>query len=157
MDLDAGMLQVRRTLSETRDGRIFEAPKSGKGRSIRLTRRAVAALRSHRKAQLEERIVRAGLWQENGLVFASETGTPIQGRNMMRAFKIRLGRAGLGTAFRFHDLRHTCATLLLKQGVHVKFVQELLSHSDVALTLNVYSHVLPDMGDAAGAMDDALG
>lgn len=103
-------------------------------------------------------MARAGLWRENGLVFASETGTPIQGRNMMRAFKIRLGRAGLGTASRFHDLRHTCATLLLKQGVHVKFVQELLGHSDVALTLNVYSHILPDMGDAAaGAMDDALG
>lgn len=59
---------------------------------------------------------------------------------------------------RFHDLRHTCATLLLKQCVHVKFVQELPGHGDVALTLNVYSHVLPDMGDAAtGAMDEALG
>lgn len=152
-------MQVRRTLSEADSGRVFEAPKSsGKGRSIRLTRRATTALRAHRKAQLEERLSRAGLWDENGLVFASETGTPIQGRNMYRAFKIRLGRAGLDTGFRFHDLRHTCATLLLRQGVHVKFVQELLGHSDVALTLNVYSHILPDMGDAAaGAMDDALG
>lgn len=160
LDLDAGMLQVRRTLSETGDGRIFEAPKSGKGRSIRLTKRAVTALRSHRKTQLEERISRAklGLWQENGLVFASETGTPIQGRNMFRAFKIRLGRAGLPQSVRFHDLRHTCATLLLRQGVHAKYVQELLGHADISLTLNVYSHVLPDMGDAAaGAMDDALG
>lgn len=158
VDLEAGVLQVRRTLSEAGSGRIFEAPKSGKGRSIRLTRKATAALRAHRKAQLEERMARAGLWEENGLVFASETGTPIQGRNMYRAFKIRLGWAGLDTGFRFHDLRHTCATLLLRQGVHVKFVQELLGHSDVALTLNVYSHVLPDMGDAAaGAMDDALG
>ena len=160
MDLEAGMLQVRRTLSETRDGRIFEAPKSGKGRGVRLTKRAVSALRAHRKAQLEERIACAGgfAWRENGLVFASETGTPIQGRNMMRHYKIRLERAGLPSTFRFHDLRHTCATLLLRQGVHVKFVQELLGHSDVALTLNVYSHILPDMGDAAaGAMDDALG
>jgi site-specific recombinase XerD len=49
--------------------------------------------------------------------------------------------SGLGSTFRFHDLRHTCATLLLKQGVHVKFVQELLGHDDVSLTLNVYSHV----------------
>jgi integrase len=57
----------------------------------------------------------------------------------------------------FHDIRHTCATLLLKQGIRVKFVQELLGHADVSLTLNVYSHVLPDMGDAAvGAMDEAL-
>jgi integrase len=58
----------------------------------------------------------------------------------------------------FHDLRHTCATLLLRQGVNLKFFQELLGHADIALTLDVYSHVLPDMGDAsAGAMDDALG
>ena len=156
LDLDAGVLQVRRTLSETRDGRVFEPPKSGKGRSVRLTRRAVTALRSHRKQQLEERVNLGPAWAENGLVFASEAGTPIGGRNLIRHFKIRLQRAGLPD-IRFHDLRHTCATLLLRQGVHAKFVQELLGHGDVALTLNVYSHVLPDMGDAAaGAMDDAL-
>ncbi len=69
-----------------------------------------------------------------------------------------LRRAGLPQTIRFHDLRHTCATLLLRQGVNPKFVQDLLRHGDVSLTLNVYSHVLPDMGDtAAGAMDDALG
>ena len=157
LDLDAGTLQVRRTLSETRDGRGFEPPKSGKGRGVRLTRRAVTALRSYRKAQLEERMARASLWRENGLVFASEAGTPMLRRNMMRHYKIRLLRAGLSDGFRFHDLRHTCATLLLRQGVHVKFVQELLGHSDVSLTLNIYSHILPDMGDtAAEAMEDAL-
>ncbi len=157
LDLDAGTLQVRRTLSETRDGRVFEPPKSGKGRSVRLTQRAISALRAHRKAQLEEKLQLGSLWTENGLVFASEAGTPIGGRNLIRHFKIRLGRAGLPD-IRFHDLRHTCATLLLRQGVHAKFVQELLGHGDVSLTLNVYSHVLPDMGDAAaGAMDDALG
>ncbi len=88
----------------------------------------------------------------------SQVGTHIGGRNLIRHFKIRLGRARLSPTFRFHDLRHTCATVLLKQGVHVKFVQELLGHADIALTLNIYSHVLPDMGDAAAdAMDDALG
>jgi integrase len=68
-----------------------------------------------------------------------------------------LERARLPKSFRFHDLRHTCATLLLRQGVNAKFVQELLGHADISLTLNVYSHVLPDMGDAtAGAMEDAI-
>jgi integrase len=158
VDLETGMLQIRRTLSEARSGRIFEAPKSGKGRCIRLTRRATEALRGHRTRQLEEKLQLGTLWQDNGLVFASEVGTPIGGRNLIRHFKIRLGRAGLPSMFRFHDLRHTCATLLLRQGVHVKFVQELLGHGDVSLTLNTYSHVLPDMGDAAaGAMDEALG
>src|ERR671921_512589 len=158
LDLEAGTLQVRRTLSEPKGGYIFEAPKSGKGRNIRLTQRATVALREHRKRQLEERMERGMLWQEHGLVFPSSVGTPISGGNLNRAFKGMLQRAGLSKSTRFHDLRHTCATLLLKQGVNPKFVQELLGHADIALTLNVYSHVLPDMGDAAaGAMDAALG
>jgi integrase len=100
---------------------------------------------------------RAGLWQEHGLVFPSRVGTPIRGRNLSRSFKRHLKRAGLPLRFRFHDLRHTCATLLFKQGVNPKFVQELLGHDGVSLTLNIYSHVLPDMGDhAALAMEAAL-
>src|SRR5215217_1390360 len=158
LDLDAGTLQVRRTLSEPRGGYIFEAPKSGKGRNIRLTQRARPALREHRKRQLEERMERGALWQEKGLVFPSSVGTPLSGGNLNRAFKAVLKRAELPEKTRFHDLRHTCATLLLKQGVNIKFVQDLLGHADASLTINVYSHVLPDMGDiAAGAMDDALG
>ena len=160
VDLEATVpvLQVRRILSEDRSGRIFEAPKSGKGRSVRLTRKAAAALRAHRKRQLEERMARTGLWQDHGLVFPSSVGTPLSARNLQRHFKALLEQAGLPKSTRFHDLRHTCATLLLRQGVHAKYVQELLGHADIRLTLNVYSHVLPDMGDAAaGAMDDALG
>lgn len=157
VDLDAGTLQVRRTLSEPKGGYIFEAPKSGKGRSVRLTRRATSALREHRKRQLEERMRMAGLWADHGLVFPSSTGTPMSGGNLSRAFKAVLERAGLPNSTRFHDLRHTCATLLLRQGVNPKYVQDLLGHADISLTLNVYSHVLPDMGDAAaGAMDAAL-
>jgi integrase len=157
VDLDAGMLQVRRTLSEPKGGCVFEAPKSGKGRSVRLTQRATAALREHRKRQLEERMRLGTLWQEHGLIFPSGVGTPLLGGNLHRAFKATLRRAEL-PAVRFHDLRHTCATLLLRQSVNPKFVQELLGHADISLTLNVCSHVLPDMGDtAAGAMDAALG
>jgi integrase len=151
-------LQVRRSLSETRGRRSFEAPKSGRGRHLRLSRRAVSCLRAHRRRQLEERMRKAGLWEDHSLVFPSEVGTPMSGRNLYRAFKIRVKRASLPQTLRFHDLRHTCATLLLKQGVNPKFVQELLGHADISLTLNTYSHVLPDMGDAAaGAMDAALG
>jgi site-specific recombinase XerD len=100
----------------------------------------------------------ARLWKDQGLVFPSQVGTPLSARNLQRHFKGVLKRAGLPKSFRFHDLRHTCATLLLRQGVNPKFVQELLGHADIGLTLNIYSQVLPDMGDAAaGAMDDALG
>ena len=151
-------LEVRRSLSETRGRRSFVTPKSGRGRHLRLSRRAVSALRVHRKRQLEERVRKAGLWEDHGLIFPSEVGTPMSGRNLYRAFKIRVKRASLPQTLRFHDLRHTCATLLLRQGINPKFVQELLGHADISLTLNTYSHVLPDMGDAAaGGMDAALG
>jgi integrase len=157
VDLEAGTLQVRRTLSEPKGGYVFEAPKNGKGRSVRCSQRALEALRSHRARQNKERLRAGPLWQDNGLVFPSGVGTPLLGGNLNRAFKALLNRAGL-PEIRFHDLRHTCATLLLRQGVNPKFVQELLGHADISLTLNVYSHVLPDMGDAAaGAMDAALG
>ena len=96
------------------------------------------------------------LWQDHRLVFTSGVGTPLLGGNLNLAFKNLLKRVALPEIC-FHDLRRTCATLLLTQGVHPRFVQELLGHADICLTLNVYSQALPDMGDiAACAMDDAL-
>src|SRR5687767_4505217 len=128
------------------------------GTQYTLTQSAVAALRTHRRRQLEERIYKADLWQEQELVFPSTVGTPLWGGNLNRTCKATLQCAGLPKSTRFHDLRHTCATLLLKQGVNPKFVQELLGHADISLTLNVYSHVLPVMGEAtADAMEAALG
>jgi integrase len=157
-DLDAETLSVRRTLSETRSGRFFEAPKNGKGRSIRLTNQAIEALRSHRKRQNEQRLVLGTLWQDNGLVFPSQKGTPMNAKNLTaRSFKPLLERAGLPRTVRVHDLRHTCATLLLGKGVHPKIVQELLGHATIAITLDTYSHVLPNMqGEAVSAMESAL-
>ncbi len=99
----------------------------------------------------------AAFWRDHGLVFPPTVGTPFSGGNLTRAFEAALNRAGLPERTRFHDLRHTCATLLLRQDVNPKYVQELLDHADISLTLNVYSHVSPGMGDdAAGAMDAAL-
>jgi integrase len=90
-------------------------------------------------------------------MFPSQIGTLLSARNLQRHFKSLLEHAGLSKSFRFHDLLHTCATLLLRQGANPKFVQELLGNADISLTLNVYSHVLPNLGDAvAGAMGDAL-
>ena len=134
--------------------------KSGRGRRVRLTRQAVAALKDHRKRQLEERMrLGAGLWQDQGLVFPNETGSLFNPSNLRnRSFKRLKVRSGVREDLRFHDLRHTCATLLLREGVNVKAVSEMLGHASIAITLNTYSHVLPDMQDSAvDAMEAALG
>jgi integrase len=163
VDLDSGTLQLNRALS---DGE-FTTPKTARSRRrIKLTIASVKALRAHRKRQLEERIQRAGLWQDYGFVFPSNygfvfpstVGTPLNHRNLVRSFKALLTRAGLSQAVRLYDLRHTCATLLLSRNVHPKYVQELLGHASIALTLDTYSHVIPGMdGGTASAMEDALG
>ena len=107
--------------------------------------------------QLEERIARAGLWQDHGLVFPSSVGTPLSHRNVVRSFKAVLRCAGLPDVIRLYDLRHTCATLLLCRNVHPKYVQELLGHASIAQTLDTYSHVLPGINGGIGdAIDDAL-
>ena len=146
-DLDAGTLQVRRSLSNG----TFTAPKTAKSRrSITLPQTAVKALKNHRERQLEEEAA------ATRLVFASETGEPLDRYHVSRKFKALLKRANLPQV-RFHDLRHTCATLLLSKNVNPKIVSEMLGHSTIAITLDTYSHVLPNMGNAAaGAIDDAL-
>ncbi len=160
IDLEAGTLQVRRTLSTATGGGLkFGAPKTSRSRrSITLPATALVPLKKHRKAQLEERMKLARLFEDRGLVFASRVGKPVYRQDLItRSFKPLLRRAGLPN-IRFHDLRHTCATLLLGKGVHAKFVQELLGHATISITLDTYSHVLPGMGDAAaGAMDEAFG
>ncbi|HEY6581550.1 MAG TPA: site-specific integrase [Rubrobacter sp.] len=152
---------VRRTLTRGEDGRgwvVGSSTKSGKGRRVRLTRQAASTLKDHRKRQLEERLSLAGLWQDQGLVFPNETGSLFNPSNLRnRSFKRIKTRAGVWEDLRLHDLRHTCATLLLSEGVNVKIVSELLGHASITITLNTYSHVLPDMQDsAADAMEAAL-
>jgi integrase len=157
-NLEAGTLAVRRTLSEARSGRFFEPPKNGKGRSIRLTARAIDVLKQHKASQNEERLRLGTLWHDGDLVFPSLTGTPMNAKNLTsRSFKPLVEQVGLPRTVRFHDLRHTCATLLLGKGVHPKIVQELLGHATIAITLDTYSHVLPNMqGEAVHAMENAL-
>ena len=152
---------VRRTLTRGEGGRAWVvggSTKSSKGRRVRLTQQAASSLKDHRKRQLEVRLRLSGLWQDQGLVFPNETGSPLNPSNLRnRSFKRIKARAGVREDLRFHDLRHTCATLLLSEGVNVKVVSELLGHASITITLNTYSHVLPDMQDsAADAMEVAL-
>lgn len=114
-------------------------------------------LRAHKARQNEERLRAGELYEDWGLVFATDTGTPLEPSNIdRRSFKPLLRAAGLPD-IRFHDLRHTCATLLLSGNTPPKVVQEILGHTDISLTLDTYSHVMPDMQDhAASIMDAAL-
>lgn len=158
-DLERGTLRVGRSLVREGGSHKLGETKTRRGRrQVNLTPRAVAALKAHRKRQLEESVKLAGLYKDRGLIFATNVGTPLNPENVVkRSFKPLLKRAGL-PEIRFHDLRHTCATLLMGRGVHPKLVQELLGHATIAMTLDTYSHYLPSMGDqASGAMGDAFG
>ena len=153
-----GTLQVRRTLTTAKGGPVLSAPKTKSSRrTVKLSQTTLEALRSHLKRQLGE-IDRAGsLWSENGLIFASEAGESLDRRYITtHRFKPLLKRAKL-PQIRFHDLRHTCATLLLSKNVNPKVVSEMLGHASIAITLDTYSHVLPNMQEsAAKAMEEAL-
>ena len=159
LELEAGTLRVRRTLTKT--GKVYATgePKTRNSRRvIRLTGATVDALREHLSRQLEEMARMGSLYQPGGLVFATEVGTLINPSNLRnRSLKPLLKAAGLRPV-RFHDLRHTCATLLLSKNVNPKIVSEMLGHASVSITLDVYSHLMPDMQEkAAKALEEALG
>ena len=156
VDLEAGTLQVRRTLSLTKSGHVFEPPKNGKGRSIELTQDALDILRGHLARQLDEIEALGDDYGDQGLIFPGERGQPMRPYTLTGKLERILKRTGL-PRIRIHDLRHTCATLLLSKGIHPKFVQELLGHATIAITLDLYSHVTLAMGDhTRKAMEDLL-
>jgi integrase len=158
VDLAEGVLHVRQALQRRNGAVCFVEPKSRRSRrTVTLPAVVKATLDIHRVRQLEERMVAGGRWVESGLVFTTRVGTPLDERNVTKEFQRLLQTAGL-PHIRLHDLRHTAATLLLAQGVNPRVVMETLGHSQISLTLDTYSHVLPTLQqDAADQMDAALG
>jgi len=108
----------------------------------------VDALRAQRVHQLEDRLAAGPLWQDTGLVFTSGSGRPLDERNVTRVFERLLAAADLPRV-RFHDLRHSCASLLLAQGVAPRVVMEILGHSQISITMDTYSHVIPTLAQDA--------
>ena len=158
VNLENTTLSVRRTITKSGGKLLLGEPKTKKSRrTIQLTGSAVRALREHLPRQMSE-IERLGdLYTDEGLIFTSEGGTLINPSNLRQRFFTPLLKKAKLPHIHFHDLRHTCATLLLSRNVHPKYVQELLGHSNIAITLDTYSHVMPGMGDhTARAMEDAL-
>lgn len=158
LDLDDGLVQVRKALDRRRaDDFRFKAPKSRRSRrTIPLPEVCVQALVQHRRRQAQERLTAGSKWQDHDLVFTTKTGGPLDRTQVSRQFSKLLEKAGVEHR-RLYDCRHTAASLLLAQGVAPRVVMETLGHSSFALTMETYTHVLPEvMRDAAKAMDRAL-
>jgi len=158
VDLDAAQLHVAQQMTyEPGVGKHAAEPKTKPSRrTIHLSAMAVTALRAQRTQLLELRLALGPDWPgHDDLVFLNSHGTPIYGSEMRKIFGRLTKRLGLPDV-RFHDLRHTCATLLLSRGVHPKVVSEMLGHSSIAITLDIYSHYIPAMHQQAAAEMDAL-
>ena len=163
IDLDAGTLRVNRQLQRVRrDGDrsgtlVFSEPKNASRRAVGLPLRAVQALRDHRKRQLEEKLRGSSEWQDDGLVFTNSKGTPLEAQNIVnRSFKPLLARAGL-PSIRFHDLRHSCLSLLAQRGEPIRDLQALAGHATAAFTLQRYTHHYDSSAKrTADTMDDIL-
>lgn len=157
IDLEVGQLRVRQSLQRQDGGLSLVPPKTPRSRrTIPLPRSIIDALRALEQSQADRRDAAGEAWQDSGLVFTTRTGGPIHPRNDYRTFQALLKKAGLRRV-RLHDLRHTAASLLLEQGVHPRVVMEILGHSQISLTMNTYSHVVPDtLRSATDSVQEAL-
>ena len=163
IDFAKGTLQVRRILSRVPSklpgkGYVEAEPKTQKSRrSLVIAPFALEALKQHRIRQLEAKLKAGAVWEDHDYVFCTSIGTHLNPtRDILDQLKILLKKAGLPD-IRFHDLRHSAATLLLSAGVHPKVVQEILGHSQISMTLDVYSHVLPTMQlEAINKLNEAI-
>ncbi len=157
IDLEAGRLTVKRALQRQHgNGLVLVEPKTAKSRrTVYFPEGTVDALKEHRRRQVECRLRIGPYWQEHGLLFCREDGMPLDPSGQPAKLHLALRRAGLPRV-RIHDLRHTAATLHLARGENPKVVQELLGHSNIATTMDIYSHVTPVMHEAAAKKMQSL-
>jgi integrase len=163
VDLEKGTLSVRHAVEQTRKGGVrLKQPKSKKSRrTVALLGILLPALRRHKTTQNEDKLRAGAAYTDTGLVFAADDGEIWNPDAFTKAYRDLVRRTPFKRV-RFHDLRHTHATQLLRQGIHPKVVSERLGHSTIALTLDTYSHVLPRMDESAAAklnaaLRDAIG
>ncbi|MGZ3611089.1 MAG: site-specific integrase, partial [Ktedonobacteraceae bacterium] len=145
-----GSLQVRRSMTRVAGhGVVTSEPKTASSRrKIALSPFVIRVLKEHRVRQLEMRLQAGTKWIENDLVFCNAYGNFLHPARLYMMFHKVLAEADVQN-IRFHDLRHSAATILLSMGVNVKVVQEMLGHSRISMTLDTYSHVLPGMQEEA--------
>ena len=157
LDLDAGRASVAQTLIVVGGYEVqFSEPKTARGRRmVALDPATGAALREQRERQMLERALMADAYHDHDLVFCRENGKPLHPDAFSDAFWRHAKAAGL-PRIRFHDLRHTHATLALAAGVHPKVVSERLGHASITITLDTYSHAIPAMQETAASLVASL-
>ncbi|WP_099024713.1 tyrosine-type recombinase/integrase [Mycolicibacterium palauense] len=149
VDLDAGTLKVAATLGRINDRLVMTEPKTARSRrTVPLSPAVVALLRKHKATQAAERLQAANQWQNSGLVFTTEVGGPVDPRNLLRVIEVAARAAGV-EGVGVHTLRHSAAVAWLEAGVHIKAVADLLGHSSIAITGDVYGHTSDDTARAA--------
>jgi integrase len=150
-------LKIERQLDRPHgEGFQFSPPKTAFGkRSIKLGNKSIEILRKHFQNQQGERVAAGDVWKEYDLIFPTSVGTPIHQSQLIRSFKLLLKHAGL-PPIRFHDLRHTSASLMLNHDIPVIIVSRRLGHARASITSDVYGHLLPNMQDEAAEMIDDL-
>jgi integrase len=156
VDLERGRLLVRYQLQRI-DGKLrLVEPKTPRSiRVLMLPGLAISALAAHKARQEKEKAFAGSRWVETGMVFTTTIGTMLDQRNLLREFYRILDTSDVPRV-RFHDLRHSAATLLLAQGVHPRVVMDMLGHSSIAVTLDTYSHVIPDLQRESASKMDAI-
>ena len=153
LDLENGSASIVQSLQRIgATGLQFVPPKSAKSRrSVALDEHTVEMLRAHRGGQILTMAQLGSAYEDNGLVFPGPMGKPLDPATLTRNFEKLVRRAGK-SHIRLHDLRHFHASLLLKEGVHLKVVQERLGHSSIAITADTYSHVAPSLQKEAAVV-----
>ncbi|QRF22257.1 site-specific integrase [Alicyclobacillus sp. TC] len=156
VDWVSGKIHVQRSYTHGLRGYVFQQPKTKKGnRTIKLAPSTLRDLYQHRSVQEAERQQAGDLWNDQDLIVTTCTGNAVLAHNVRSTFLRLLAKSSL-PRIRIHDLRHTHATLLLKQGVNVKVVSERLGHESISVTLDIYSHVLESMQDEAAEKFDTI-
>lgn len=156
VNLEAGQIAVVESAEETKDGVRYKEPKSGRARTVALSSTMVDELKAHRARQAQELLKLGVRLHGDSFVVAQADASPLQPTSITHEWVRLLGQTSL-PRIRFHDLRHAHATHMLASGVHPKIASERLGHSKVGITLDLYSHVLPNMqADAVAQVDDAL-
>ncbi|GAA1289765.1 site-specific integrase [Streptomyces javensis] len=159
VDLADGTVTIRQTLQRVGGELLIAAPKTQRSaRRVALPAECVTALRARRAQQHGDRLAAGDKWKDNGsnLVFTTKNGTPIEPRNLNRAFTLLCDKAGVRQV-RFHDLRHTCASLLHEQGADARMIMEVLGHSSIRVTMDIYTFVrLDSQRSAFDRVGDAL-